>query len=115
MRITDIAAAKVETAIEELQVPQVVKDSITWEVVPLVSPAAFRFALVVCVPVPGSADKVLQLDAREAFDAFEDQSRINDLVRNQVHEAQARADQVASQARAQANGHKSPGGLFLTP
>jgi hypothetical protein len=112
-RIADIAAGKIEQAIEELQVPQVVKDSIAWDIVPAVSPNSYEFMLVLVVPIPGTTDQALLLKP-PSFDAFDDQAVISELVRGRLHEVQERADQLAADLRVKANGHKtSPGGLAL--
>ena len=112
-RITDVAAARVLAAIEALQVPQVVKDSIKWDVVPAISPNGFQFMVAIAVPVPGTEDIALRLEP-PAFDPFADQGIINELVRQRLAGAQEDADRYSMRAKIPQNGHKTtPGGLHI--
>lgn len=113
-RLTEIVAAKVEAAIEALAVPQVVKDSIAWDLVPAISPGAFQFLIVMCVPVPGTPDKALRLEP-PALDPDVDQETVNQVVRVKLSEVQQDADRLALQAAIPQNGHSktTPGGLHI--
>jgi hypothetical protein len=114
VRISDILAARITSAIEALPVISVVRDQIDWEIAPALLPRGsgmvLAYMVAVSLPVPGSVegDKVLYMAPLDDPDASQE------TVMSLVEGLYLKAQQEADQRHAQLNGHReSPSGLVL--
>lgn len=113
-RISEVAAQRVAAAIEALAVPQAVKETMGWELIPamirLPGGIGFGFVLAISIPVPLTLDDQALSMSREPLDSTAPQSEFNTAVAMLYAGAQLQADeQQAASARA-ANG----GGHLIT-
>jgi len=117
-RLSDAVGPKIISAIDVLDVPQVVKDSIEWELVPALIPSGapgefgFTYMLALSLPVPGASDYVMHVAQLE--DPHVSQPEFTKAVRALYASVQREADDRQLQDTSPANGGKmSPGGLAL--
>lgn len=118
MRISDVLAERINTAISSLIVLQAVRSQIDWEIAPALLPRGggmiLAYMVAVSLPVPGSVegDRVLYMAPLD--DPSADQDAVNDLVESLYLKVQKEADDRRAQVSAASNGHRqSPGGLIV--
>lgn len=114
-QMSAVVGAKVEAGIEALEVPQLIKDTMSWDVSPALIPAGREFQMVfmvaIAIPVPGTDDHVLE--AEPLMDAHAPQDVVSTHVRVLYGRCQAKADTVQLATRAPLNGGRlTPGGLI---
>jgi hypothetical protein len=117
-RIADEVAKCVEAAIDGLEIPRAVKDSIEWEIAPALIPTgremSLAYMVAISIPVPGSVEEDYVLQMKPLRDPHADQGVITALVEELYGLCQQAADEIRAQLNALANGHrKSPGGLII--
>ena len=117
-RLSDAVGPKIVSAINALEIPRVVRDSIEWELVPALIPGAapgqfgFTYMLALSVPVPGAGDYVMHVGQLE--DPHVSQPEFSRAVRALYDSVQREADDRQLQRTAPANGGKmSPGDIAL--
>ena len=63
-RISDAIESCINRAVEALEIPQAVKESIEWEISPALIPTgremALAYMVAISLPVPGSVEEVLR-------------------------------------------------------
>lgn len=117
-RISSAVEKCIEAAINGLEVPQAVKDSIEWDIAPALIPAgremALAYMVAVSIPVPGSVEEDYVLQMKPLRDPHADQAIVTALVEELYGLCEKAADEIRAQLNALSNGHrKSPGGLYL--
>jgi hypothetical protein len=117
-RVADVVEGRVKAAIEGLDIPQAVKESIEWEITPALfqkgREMTLAYMVAVCLPVPGSVEDDYVLRMKPLEDAHSPQSAVTALVAELYGLCQEAADEIRAKLNALSNGHrKSPGGLYL--
>lgn len=101
MRISDVLAARITSAIEALPVLSAVRDQVDWEIAPALLPRGagmvLAYMVAVSLPVPGSleGDKVLYMAPLDDPDAG--QAQVSALVEGLYLKAQQETDQRRAQ------------------
>lgn len=117
-RISDAIESCINRAVEALEIPQAVKESIEWEIAPALIPAgremALAYMVAVSLPVPGSVEEDYVLNMKPLRDPHADQAAVTALVTDLYVLCEQQADAIRAQMNALSNGHKkSPGGLII--
>jgi hypothetical protein len=117
-RISDAIESCINRAVEALEIPQAVKESIEWEISPALIPTgremALAYMVAISIPVPGSVEEDYVLQMKPLRDPHADQAAVTALVEELYGLCEKAADEIRAQMNALSNGHKkSPGGLYL--
>ena len=117
-RISSAVEKCVEAAIDSLEIPQAVKDSIEWDIAPALIPSgrelSLAYMVAVSIPVPGSVEEDYVLHMKPQTDPHADQAAVTALVSELYGLCEQAADEIRLRLNALSNGHrKSPGGLML--
>lgn len=115
VRLTDMAVERVLAALGGLQVPQVVKDQIEWEVMPSMGrDGSLAYVPMIGLPVPNTADDFEMAIGAPGLDPHAPQAEWDRAVRLLVEQVQVQSAERAMRNASPQNGHKtSPGGLAL--
>jgi hypothetical protein len=117
-RISDAIENCINRAIEALEIPQAVKESIEWEVSPALIPVgremSLAYMVAISIPVPGSVEEDYVLQMKPLRDPHADQGVVTALVEELYGLCEQAADEIRAQLNALSNGHKkTPGGLII--
>lgn len=117
-RISDAIESCINRAVEALEIPQAVKESIEWEISPALIPTgrelSLAYMVAICLPVPGSVEDDYVLQMKPLRDPHADQAAVTALVADLYGLCEKAADEIRARLNALSNGHKkSAGGLCL--
>jgi hypothetical protein len=101
-RISDAIENCVNRAVEALEIPQAVKESIEWEIAPALIPTGslgaremkLAYMVAISIPVSGSADEDYALQMKPLRDPYAGQAVVTALVTELYGLCQQAADEI---------------------
>lgn len=117
-RISDAIESCINRAVEALEIPQEVKESIEWDISPALIPTgremALAYMVAISIPVLGSIEDDYVLHMKPLRDPHADQAAVTALVSELYALCEQAADEIRARLNSLSNGHKkSPGGLII--